>query len=527
MKKCVIVGAFFLFMQVINAEIINISGKIVNEGTSEGIAGARISLKKFFSLTKVEYSPIICYSNETGAFTLSGNTGALDNSQARLIHGITVRSVGKGAGFLIRINGRHSSAAIDLFRSDGRRLASKRFVNPREGDCCIPFSHPVSSMYFVKISLDDESRVFKTVPGMGIACSMISRKASAAGSLAKNAASVSDSLIVIKGGFRTALQAVQSYEVTDLSIPVKASNTWIPSGALERQGGMVKIMAKGHDFEMGQPNDTVRGVFFDMPTSDLEQPVHTVTFTHDFWMDTTEVTQGEYDSLMKITYTDSSREYKGCAWSASNGMGRTVAVYSVLWGDAALFCNARSKAHGLPDTAYSYESIRSQLGSLCTLKNVSVNMDANAYRLPTEAEWEYACRAGTTTDFYWGKNLSDYATGSQAEIDKYAVWYYNSFGLGKDTTEYGAHPVGKKLPNKYGLYDMLGNVSEWCNDWLDYYAFGPTTDPTGPETGGIQALRGGNWGNDITYIRATERLYAASDYPYFFMGFRVVKQINE
>jgi formylglycine-generating enzyme required for sulfatase activity len=292
---------------------------------------------------------------------------------------------------------------------------------------------------------------------------------------------------------------------------------------------MVKIKAKGYDFEMGQPCDTVRGLETGLPTTDLEQPVHTVNFSYDFWMDTVEVLQSEYDSLMKQFY---GSKYIRPSWSASNGLGNNYAAYIIEWGNAVAFCNARSKAEGLPDTAYSYSELSTDPFGLITLKNVSVKLHANAYRLPTEAEWEYACKGGTFTDYYWGKDYRPYpkTSADSAEAGQYAIFTYNSSNLPKEQkvgdSYYGVNEVARKKPNKYGLYDILGNVSEWCSDWFGFYPWGTVTDPTGiiptDMNTAYHPLRGGNWGGSIAYLRATERGFPYNDYYYLFEGFRCV-----
>jgi formylglycine-generating enzyme required for sulfatase activity len=288
---------------------------------------------------------------------------------------------------------------------------------------------------------------------------------------------------------------------------------------------MVKIKAKGYDFEMGQPSDTIRGLLFDEPTTSNEQPVHTVKFTYDFWMDTTEVRQGEYDSLMKMVYGE---KYIAPTWNATNGMGPNFAAYAIEWGSAALFCNARSKAEGLPDTAYSYTKVIGKLGDICTLQNVSTNLHANAYRLPSEAEWEYACKGGTFTDFYWGKNYKPYGTTSAdyADIGQYAIFSYNSFSLPKDKkgtdSYYGVNEVARKKPNNYGLYDMAGNVSEWCEDWDNYYSWGDATDPVSTSITPFKIRKGGNWGNVPSFLRSADRTCRTPDYEFLFCGFRCV-----
>jgi formylglycine-generating enzyme required for sulfatase activity len=130
----------------------------------------------------------------------------------------------------------------------------------------------------------------------------------------------------------------------------------------------------------------------------------------------------------------------------------------------------------------------------------------NAYRLPTESEWEYACRAGSTTEFCYGDDPAD--------LEKYAWINGNS----QRTT----HPVGEKLPNAWGLHDMHGNVSEWCFDWYGDYPSTPVTDPQGPETGDKRVLRGGGWFFEQSRARSAFRDAYGPDVTYVGLGFRLV-----
>lgn len=222
-------------------------------------------------------------------------------------------------------------------------------------------------------------------------------------------------------------------------------------------------------------------------------PLHQVTVT-TLYMDSTEVTQADYQKVMGVNPSyitgDNARP-----------------VETVTWFDAVLYCNARSVKSG-KDSIYRYTAVSGTPGNGCTgLTNISIDYTKNGYRLPTEAEWEYACRAATTSAYYWGQS-----------IDEAFCWYpVNSDAL--------THPVGQKIKNAFGLYDMSGNVWEWCNDWYGSYTSGAQTDPTGAATGSSRVTRGGSW-----YVLKVEALRSAyrdalgPDKRYNNIGFRCVRR---
>jgi formylglycine-generating enzyme required for sulfatase activity len=214
-----------------------------------------------------------------------------------------------------------------------------------------------------------------------------------------------------------------------------------------------------------------------------EFPQHQVRISEGFWMGQTEVTQGQYKSVMNAQ-----------PWS-----GKPVAQKSannpavwVTWEDAAVFCRKLSQQEG------------------------------KTYRLPTEAEWEYACRAGTTTRFSFGD--SDSALGDYAWFSGRELLISTRGDPGKMGQEY-AHPVGQKKPNPWGLYDMHGNVWEWCSDWYDedYYSNSPSVDPKGPPIGIHRSLRGGSWASLECHLRCSYRRGVSPVNRDAYVGFRVVR----
>ena len=471
-------------------------------------------------------------TDANGAFQLSGNIAVKYSPTAPS----TALPYVKNSRIFFSAVQAGTNVACEVFASSGARAFFIRHESISSGIHSIPMPKMTPGVYFARLSIGDDPFVLKTVLGMKTGCFTAMRRASNVSNngsfLAKSASSiVVDTLVVVARSYKNALVGITAYDQKNITISLIASNPWKPSGALTHEKGMVKILAKGYDFEMGQANPNIWGD----TTSKAEQPVHTVQLLHDFWMDTTEVIQSDYDSLMKITYPD---DYKGSnsGWAAAFGKGNTYAVYSAYWSDAALYCNARSKRDGL-DTVYKYESIEGTAGQMCFLSSVSIDTSKNGYRMPTEAEWEYACKAGGDYDFYWGKNYESYpmTSADSAEIGTHAIWEKNSFGLGNPNDFYGVHKVAQTIPNAYGLYDMCGNVYEWCTDYFAYYHYGSATDPvtvTGQNLGSPQLMtaRGGSWGSAACYLRASSRYWYQDvikvGYWYKFMGIRVVRPIK-
>jgi formylglycine-generating enzyme required for sulfatase activity len=259
---------------------------------------------------------------------------------------------------------------------------------------------------------------------------------------------------------------------------------------------MVNISAG--TFQMGDTDTSVTN------QNSQSIPVHRVTLGA-FSMAQTLVTQAQYRQVMGVnpSFFDS---------------GGARPVEAVSWFDAVLFCNKLSRLKGL-DTVYSYTGI-DQCSTYDTLASPTIDYSKNGYRLPTEAEYEYACRAGSATDYYWGRNYPPRTAADTLALDSNAVWYGDSPNL--------TQPVPCKKPNAWGLYNMSGNVWEWCNDWFGSYDTAARTNPTGAASGKYRVLRGGSIDYLTPFLLSVIlcSAYRGVDFPqggFTYNGFRVVR----
>lgn len=209
---------------------------------------------------------------------------------------------------------------------------------------------------------------------------------------------------------------------------------------------------------------------------DEESPPYQVTISKSFYMGVYVVTQAQYEAVM--------------GKNPGRYGGENNPVDDVSWYDAVEFCKRLSELTG------------------------------ESYRLPSEAEWEYACRAGITTVYYWGD--------SEDEMDKYA-WYEKNACAEEWTAPHadkeGTQPVGQKESNAWGLHDMLGNAWEWCRDMKGKYPSGAATDPKGPQSGDFRVCRGGSWFSGSWDARSAYRNAADPEGSSGGHGFRVVRDV--
>lgn len=243
------------------------------------------------------------------------------------------------------------------------------------------------------------------------------------------------------------------------TIPVISGDTELtPGQEWSNNLGMEFVSIPAGTFMMGSPGSEAN--------RKLNERQHRVSLTKGFWLGKYEVTQGEW------------REVMGSNPSEFSNCGSNCPVEKVSCSEVQEFIRWLNQRDSL-----------------------------NLYRLPTEAEWEYAARAGSTTAYCFGNDAGRFG--------EYG-WYRGNSGS-------RTHPVGQKKPNNWGLYDMHGNVWEWVEDWLGVYPGGSVTDPKGPSSGWIRLSRGGGWGNYAWYCRSAYRLLNDPGLRGRAFGFRLLR----
>jgi formylglycine-generating enzyme required for sulfatase activity len=260
---------------------------------------------------------------------------------------------------------------------------------------------------------------------------------------------------------------------------IKSPDSAVKTEIVKTKGGIEMVSIPANTFLMG----SIRG-------APNESPAHAVS-VDAYLIDRHEVTQEEYEKFV----IGNPSKFK----EPNNPVDR------VRWVEAALYCNARSTAEGL-EPCYNEETFE-------------CHFETNGYRLPTEAEWENACRAGTKGDYSFA--------GGEAKLANVA-WFK---GDASDRT----HVVGSKQPNAWGLYDMHGNVSEWCQDIYDgtFYENAPSSNPCNPTGGEARVLRGGSYSSNPKHCRSTSRSgespgsFADACFARPDIGFRCVRRVSQ
>ncbi|MGD0897395.1 MAG: formylglycine-generating enzyme family protein [Thermoguttaceae bacterium] len=328
----------------------------------------------------------------------------------------------------------------------------------------------------------------------------------------------------------------QASTVALVLLAVLGSLTLATAEESERVGGMKQQITNSvgmkltlippGEFKMGSGESAeATAAFFNGRVTafiEIEHPQHRVRITKPFYLGTYHVTRGQFRQFVKDTgyKTDAERGDPPGAWgwnpnkkteafndkSSWNNVGFDQTdehpVVNVSWNDAVAFCKWLSRKEG------------------------------KTYRLPTEAEWEYACRAGTTTRYYSGDDPETLTkVGNVADATLKARMPGANHTIKASDGYVFTSPVGSFRPNAFGLYDMHGNAWQWCSDYFrarsNYYAASPVDDPIGPDSGSGRVLRGGSWNDGPLYVRSAACNGYSADCCYDFTGFRIAKNTEK
>ncbi|MDD5674984.1 MAG: formylglycine-generating enzyme family protein [Chitinivibrionales bacterium] len=432
-----------------------------------------------------------------GRFSLQKTSSVLIGPGAKEIRYSSPVLTGNGA--LQFTLGQTEHVAINTYSLQGALISSLQ-KDCGAGAMTIFPQKGASGFYLYQIRIGDKTYTLKSINIGNSSAGILNAGATTASSLGKRASSQAaffDTLVFSLSGYTTKKITIAKADTSQMTVLLSSSVVTTNGDGID----MIQIPAG--TFIMGSNGSNDGG--------DPHAPPYQVTISSPFKMGRTTVTQVLYQNVMGYNPSVNIDGSLGGGF-----VGDSLPVDMVTWYDAVLFCNKLSKTTG-KDTVYKYDALTiSTGGHSCSYMMYSgsagpiTDFTKHGYRLPTGAEWEYACRAGTTTTYWYGDSLDG----------RYGWYWFNCGGT--------SHPVGTRPANAWGLCDMSGNMFQWTNDWGGAGMLYDTTakiDPIGkmPFTG-VVYVRGGSWwqGHLSTVNASADRFDYQPWVPHSFYGFRVV-----
>jgi formylglycine-generating enzyme required for sulfatase activity len=482
----------FLACGALHALTISITGTVRDSVTGEPLAGAAIRVRDTAGST-VQYV-IGTFSGPDGHFVRGIDVAA---QPCTAIAAAQPRQPDVLADGTVRLSLPQAGGGEVAVYSPSGKLLRTAGGPWKQGENRVAFAPLPAGVYLYRIRVAEHVSTVKAHITRHCVFTRGSRGDSyaRAGTLGKRAASsaVVAALVVGFPGYTTKRIPLTDTNARNLEVllsPYKV-NPWIPSESLVHDGAMVKIEAAGHSFQMGVDKYAFR----------CASPGHgfqKVSFTYDYWMDTAKVSRVDYTTIMRASYPG----FKEPEWKDDRLSTRSA---SVSFGSAVLYCNARTRAGGSIDTVYRYDSLSGIPSDSTWLFGLQVDLGKSGFRLPTEAEWEYAARGGTPYEVFWGP------------FDRMdAPCWGNYFGWSGCryvcSNKCDSVKAGVMLPNQYGLYCIIGSLEEWCNDkYADRLDGKHKIDPPGPDEGTDRVTRSSILGRDDGYRRAGFRACRRAD----------------